>query len=235
MTKAPAAVAFDVIGTMLNLEPLRERLSGIGQPPHALGEWYARTVRDGMALAATGDYAEFHDVAASALREMTGARDEQIARVLSGFSDLPAHPDALAALKRLADADVRVALLSNGSPKALATFASRSGIEEYVDRMISVGEVRRWKPSPIVYRYAAELLDVPPGGLALVAAHPWDIHGAKRAGLMAAYVGRDGRGFPPIFASPDVTAPDLVSAVEALLTGPAEARDAVPRAQRDPR
>lgn len=218
MTKAPAAVAFDVIGTMLNLEPLRERLSGIGQPPHVLGEWYARTVRDGMALAATGDYAEFHDVAASALREMTGASDEQIARVLSGFADLPAHPDALAAAKLLAGAGVRAVLLSNGAPKALATFAARSGLGEHVDRLISVGEVRRWKPSAIAYRYAAELLGIAPEELALVSAHPWDIHGAKRAGLSAAYVSRDGRGYPPLFALPDVTAPDLVGAVEALLT-----------------
>jgi len=218
VTKAPAAVAFDVIGTLLNLEPLRERLSAIGQPPELLGEWYARTVRDGMALAATGDYSEFHDVAASALREMTGASDEQIARVLSGFADLPAHQDALPALKMLAGAGVRVALVSNGASKALTSFASRSGLAEYVYRVVSVGDVRRWKPSPIVYRYAAELLGVEPEGLALVAAHAWDIHGAKRAGLRAAYVDRDGRGYPPIFAAPDVTAPDLVSAVEELLT-----------------
>jgi 2-haloacid dehalogenase len=68
----PAAVAFDVIGTLMDLEPLRAQLAGIGLPPHLLEQWYDRTIRNGMALSATGDYAEFPDAAAWALREITG-------------------------------------------------------------------------------------------------------------------------------------------------------------------
>jgi hypothetical protein len=58
--------------------------------------------------------------------------------------------------------------------------------------------VQRWKPWAIVYRYAAEVLGVDPADLAFVAAHPWDTHGAKRAGLRTAYVSRRA----PIFPSP---------------------------------
>jgi len=68
MTHRPAVVAFDVIETLMSLEPLRERLTEIGQPPHLLEAWYTRTLRDGMALSATGDFAAFTDVAEAALR-----------------------------------------------------------------------------------------------------------------------------------------------------------------------
>ena len=68
MTHRPAVVAFDVIETLMSLEPLRERLTEIGQPPHLLEAWYTRTLRDGMALSATGDFAPFTDVAEAALR-----------------------------------------------------------------------------------------------------------------------------------------------------------------------
>ena len=55
MSRRPAVVAFDVIETLMSLEPLRARLTDIGQPPALLEAWYTRTLRDGMALSATGD------------------------------------------------------------------------------------------------------------------------------------------------------------------------------------
>ena len=92
MTHRPAVVAFDVIETLISLEPLRERLTEIGQSPHMLEAWYTRTLRDGMALSATGDFAPFTEVAESALRGLTGytVSDEQVAQVMAGFSELPA-------------------------------------------------------------------------------------------------------------------------------------------------
>src|SRR6201999_4398414 len=63
MTHRPAVVAFDVIETLMTLEPLRQRLTDIGQPPHLLEAWYTRTLRDGMAISATGDYAPYAEVA----------------------------------------------------------------------------------------------------------------------------------------------------------------------------
>ena len=68
MTLRPAVVAFDMIETLMSLEPLRERLIEAGQPADRLEAWYTRTLRDGIALSATGDYVAFADVAASALR-----------------------------------------------------------------------------------------------------------------------------------------------------------------------
>ena len=68
VTYRPAVVAFDMIETLMSLEPLRERLTEAGQPAHLLEAWYTRTLRDGMALSATGDYATFTDVAEASLR-----------------------------------------------------------------------------------------------------------------------------------------------------------------------
>jgi 2-haloacid dehalogenase len=216
---SPDAVAFDVIGTLLDLSPLAARLSSAGVSPSVLTEWYERTLRDGFALSLAGDYVSFADVAASALRAITGLPGSAVSSVLSGFSGLPAYPDAMRACKRLADEDTRIVLLTNGAAKPVSAFAAQSGLSAFVSRVISIDEVRRWKPAAIVYRYAAELLDVPLESFAFVSAHPWDVHGAKRAGLLTAHVARDdGSGFPGIFAAPDVSAPDLVTAIESLLS-----------------
>src|ERR1700726_4973585 len=103
MSGRPAVVAFDVIETLMSLEPLRSRLTGIGQPPSLLEAWYTRTLRDGMALSATGDYVPFTEVAEAALRGLTHdtVSDEQVAAVMAGWDELPAFPDAAPAVARL--------------------------------------------------------------------------------------------------------------------------------------
>jgi 2-haloacid dehalogenase len=87
--------------------------------------------------------------------------------------------------------------------------------------VISVAAVPLQKPTAIVYRYAAEVLGVPPERLALVATHAWDCHGAKRAGLMAGWVNRKRGSYSRLFAEPDVTGADLVAVADALLALPA--------------
>jgi 2-haloacid dehalogenase len=219
MTHRPAVVAFDVIETLMSLEPLRQRLTDIGQPPHLLEAWYTRTLRDGMAISATGDYASYTDVAEAALRGLTSytISDEQVAGIMAGYSELPAFPDAAPAMTALTDAGIRVACLTNGSSYLASSFVNRSGLGGLVDRVISVDEVFRWKPSGMVYLYAAEVLDVPAQRLALVAAHDWDCHGAKRAGLTTGFVSRKSGGFGAPFAPPDVTGEDLTEVAAGLL------------------
>jgi len=219
MTYRPAVVAFDVIETLMSIEPLRQRLTQAGQPPHLLEAWYTRTLRDGMALSATGDYVAFTDVAESALRGLTNysLSDEQVAQIMAGFTELPAFPDAVPAITALTEAGVRVACLTNGSAYLTSSFVNRSGLGALVDRVITVGEVYRWKPAGVVYRYAAEILDVPAERMALVAAHDWDCHGAKRAGLITGWVSRKQGGYGAPFAPPDVTGEDLTEVAAKLL------------------
>jgi 2-haloacid dehalogenase len=219
MTRRPAVVAFDVIDTLMTLEPLRTRLTDIGQPPGLLEAWYTRTLRDGMALSATGDYAGFTDMAEAALRGLTHytVSDEQVASVMAGWGELPAFPDALPAVTRLAEAGLRVACLTNGSAYLASSFVNRTGLGSLVDRVISAEEVYRWKPAGVVYLYAASVMDVPPDRMALVAAHDWDCHGAKRAGLTTGWVSRKSGGFGAPFTPPDVTGEDLTEVAAKLL------------------
>jgi 2-haloacid dehalogenase len=219
MTARPAVVAFDVIETLMSLEPLRARLTEAGQPPELLEAWYTRTLRDGVALSAAGDYVAFGDVAEAALRGVTNytISDEQVAQVMAGFSELPAFDDALPAITSLTEAGLRVACLTNGSAQLTSSFVKRTGLGSLVDRVISVGEVYRWKPARVVYLYAAEVLDVQPDRMALVAAHDWDCHGAKRAGLTTGWVSRKSGGFGAPFATPDVIGEDLTEVAAKLL------------------
>lgn len=224
-TRRPWAVAFDVNETLFGLEPLRRRLSGLGLPDVGLEWWFAVTLREGFALAAAGDERPFPEVAAAALAEVLSARglpvpDDAADRILSGFDELEPHPDVRPALQALADAGVPALCLTVGSSEVVRRLVDRAGVGPLVSRVLSARESGYWKPRPEPYRYAAAQAGVPAEALALVAVHPWDVHGAARAGLVSAWVNRAGRAFPAIFTAPAVDGPDLVAVVQALLALP---------------
>jgi 2-haloacid dehalogenase len=139
---------------------------------------------------------------------------------VAGLAELDPHPDVEPALRGARDAGVRVVTLTNGSAHTTTALLRRAGVDRHVDRVISVDDVRRYKPAPQVYRHAAESCRVPPERLALVAAHAWDIHGAHAAGLVTGWVSRLEGRFPSVFTTPDVTGDDLLAVVDGLLALP---------------
>lgn len=217
---AVEVVAFDVNETMFALEGLRPAFTAAGLDPAQVPLWFARLLRDGFALAAMGRYAPFAELAGHTLRGLAPDRvdDAAVTGVLGAFRELDPHPDVRPALHALRAAGVPAVTLSNGSAELVEGLLARAGLAGLVDRCLSVDAVRRWKPAPEPYLYAAAELGVDPPQLALVAAHPWDCAGARAAGLRAGWVNRAGGAWPAGFAPPDVTGVDLPAVVTGLLT-----------------
>ena len=110
MAVRPAAVAFDVVETLMSLRPLGARLEQAGLPASLLPAWFSRLLLYGVGLSAAGDYVPFPDAAAEALRAVTGYEiaEQDVQQVLAGFAELPAQPDAEPAMRRLAGARIRI-------------------------------------------------------------------------------------------------------------------------------
>ena len=81
-----------------------------------------------------------------------------------------------------------MAALSNGHIALLVDLARHGDLR--FDCVLSAELARAYKPAPEVYRTAASLLGIEPAELMMVAAHPWDLEGARRAGLQTASVSR---------------------------------------------
>lgn len=52
--------------------------------------------------------------------------------------------------------------------------------------------------------------------MALVAVHPWDVDGARRAGLQGYYADRRRTAYPKAFLEPDLVVPDLIALADAM-------------------
>jgi 2-haloacid dehalogenase len=217
----PRAVAVDVVETLVSLDAVAVALEDEGLGPDSVERLFTRLLRDGFALAASGAYRPFRDVAEGALAAVAPAlAASQSEAVLAAFSRLDAHPDARPALEHLRRAGLAVAALTNGAAATTTVLLEQTGLDALVARVISIDEVQAWKPAPAPYLHAADVLGVEPRRLALVAVHSWDIHGAHRAGLVTGWASRREGVFPATFDPPDVTGADLVEVADRLLDLP---------------
>lgn len=209
-------VVFDVNETLSDMSPLRARFEEVGAPGHLAATWFAGVLRDGLALTAAGGYASFQAVAEAGLRALLpgldgwhGDLDHAVARILDGFGDLGVHPDIPDGVRQLHAAGLRLATLTNGSATTAERLLSRAGLLDHFEAVLDVAAVRAWKPAAAAYRYATEWLSADPAETLLVAVHPWDIDGALRAGLQAAWLRRAAPAYPHVMTAPTHTAQDL--------------------------
>ena len=142
----PSAVVFDVIETLFPLEPLRAPLSALGLAPGDLDLWFTRILRDAFALDASGTFLPFRDVARGALEVLLAQRgiaadDAAVDRVLDGFKTLDAAPDVAPAFRRLADAGVVIATLSNGGVASTRALLDRAGLQPLVAATVKAERV----------------------------------------------------------------------------------------------
>ncbi len=84
------------------------------------------------------------------------------------------------------------------------------------ERLLSVTDAPAWKPAAAAYRYAMEVCGAEAAESMLVAVHPWDIHGAHRAGLTTGFINRTSFRYPRFFARPDIETANLVELAHAL-------------------
>ncbi|GAA2271871.1 haloacid dehalogenase type II [Nonomuraea roseoviolacea subsp. roseoviolacea] len=142
-------------------------------------------------------------------RGVAGAFDDAARRSLvHAWHRLPAWDDAAPGLARLRRRFV-VTTLSNGGFALLTTLVKAAGLP--FDCIVSAELARAYKPAPRAYLTVTELLDVEPAQVLLVAAHRWDVDGAREAGLATAFLER------PLEKGPGRTA-DRAADVTADLT-----------------
>ncbi len=217
----PAVVIFDVNETLSDMSPMATRFEDVNLPGHLAATWFAGLLRDGFALTITGSNPAFSELAQESLRGLlqgvAADVDAATGHVMSGFAQLPLHPDVADGIRALQSSGLRLVTLSNGATAVAEGLLERNGLRDAFDSLLSVQDAPAWKPAASAYRYALEGCEVAAADAMLVAVHPWDIHGAHEAGLRTAWVNRTGNPYPSTMHRPDLEADSLTEL--ALLLG----------------
>jgi 2-haloacid dehalogenase len=183
------AVVFDALGTLFDLGR-RGRSAEL-----------MRTLHHATSLTLAGEFAPLSEVAA--------AVDPKLAEAIASAGP---YDDAEEALDVLAEAGIPAHVLTNGGAETTRELLRRGGLLERVRRVLSVDDVRRYKPDPAPYAHAARAIGAEPARITLIAAHAWDVLGARRAGLSTVWVDRRDEGWPLPVEPPEHRAGDLVEA-----------------------
>jgi 2-haloacid dehalogenase len=197
MTLAVRALVFDVFGTLVDwrsgiAEAFRE--NGLpGDPEELADAWRARYR---PILAEVNDrsrpWGNFDELHLTTLNDLLAERtmdpsEEARHRLVGAWHRLDPWPDVRSGLEALRRQRVTAAL-SNGHVALLVDLARHGDLR--FDCVLSAELAHAYKPAPEVYQTAARLLGVQPAELMLVAAHPWDLKGAREAGLKTALIDR---------------------------------------------
>ena len=217
-------IVFDVNETLLDLRVLGPHFERAFGDESVLKEWFSLLLQSSLLATITGDYHDFGALAEAAL-SMTAERrgialsDEDKDAILKGVRALPPHPEVPESLQRLQDAGFRLATFTNSAPDAAEAQMKHAGLEGYFERILSVDPVRKFKPAPETYQYAAHELGVETKDILFVAAHHWDILGAADAGCKTAFIAREGKVLSPLQARPEIVGKNLSEVVDVVLEG----------------
>lgn len=207
-------IVFDVIETLLDLTALDEHFERVFRDGAARQQWFVQMLQLALVATITHAYTDFGSVGRAALDMVAASRqitlsDDQRRQILGAVRTLPPHPDVKDGLERLRSAGLRLMALTNSTAATAEAQLSYAGLRGYFEAVFSVDEVRRFKPAAEVYHMVAQHLGVEEDRLRMVAAHDWDVTGALRAGLKAAFVARPGKVLNPLGGQPDIVGRDL--------------------------
>jgi 2-haloacid dehalogenase len=215
-------IAFDVNETLLDLRALDALFEELLGSAELRGQWFAQMLQIAFVGGLTGQYMDFGTAQKAALQMLAQrigqtVSDDAVDAVVNRMSSLPPHPEVPEALARLREAPLRVAALTNSTLSVAEAQLSSAGLRDHFDAVLSADDVRALKPAPAPYLAVAKRFAVAIGEVRLVAAHSWDVSGARAAGAKAAFVARPGMVLSPVGPQPDIVATDIADAVEQIL------------------
>ena len=212
-------VLFDLNGTLLDPGVLAQPLGDSAADEELVHAALDDAIEQAMVIALTGGEAAFRDLLGSGLRRQLAlaGRDPVLAEdALALLTTMPAYLDAPAALEALRGVGLELGVLTQSSAEAADAVLRFAGLRDRMAIVLSAPESGAFKPDPRPYRMALERIGAPPDDVAFVAAHWWDVAGAKRAGLRTVWIARDEGPLLETAPEPDVRAADLAEAAEAL-------------------
>src|SRR6266700_7661267 len=217
------ALAFDMYGTLVNPIRIWKQLEQYipGDTLRIAEVWRQKQLQFTFRLTAMERYEDFEQVTRKALdyalatvkRELEAGQKDAL---MAQYNDLERFPDVEPGLQRLKEAGYTMVVFSNGSPSMLAGIMDAAKLQEYFQGFVSVDEVKVYKPSPKVYRHVAERLGRAIENVRLISSNPFDVIGARNAGMQAAWIDRSGGLFDPLDARPDMVVSTLLELADRL-------------------
>jgi 2-haloacid dehalogenase len=225
------AVVFDAYGTLFDvysIQALAEEL----YPSHGADiavRWrdkqieYTRliTQSDPHSSEGSGYYQPFWELTKLSLnytldRLKLDRSSGQVQKLMDQYACLTPFPENLDVLQKIKGIGLTTAILSNGSPAMLDSAVKSAEMEDVLDHIISVDQIRLFKTSPESYGLVQKTISVNKDEVLFVSSNAWDALGATWFGFKTLWVNRQNLPYEAIGPRPNYAGSDLAMVVDVL-------------------
>ena len=189
------ALVFDAYGTLFDVRSVLARCEEVvpGYGANLTTLWRTKQLEYTWLRSLMGKYENFWQITQDGLtfacRSLGLALpQDKIESMMQAYLSLSPFPEIAAALEALGG--VRCSILSNGTPSMLDSVVRNAGMEGRFEHILSVDQVRTYKPSPVVYQLAENRLGVRREEIGFVSSNGWDVAGGKAFGFQAYWLNR---------------------------------------------
>lgn len=191
-------LAFDVYGTLINTEAVLQsidKLVGNGIAAPFMETWRDKQLEYSFRRGLMDAYTDFSVCTSNALdytclKFNTNLSAEQRELLLNEYKTLPAFSDVTEGLEALKSAGHRLFAFSNGSKGAVTTLLTTANILHFFEDVISVEQIKMFKPSPVVYNYLLKTTTSEKSNTYLISSNNFDVIGATVFGMHSVWVQR---------------------------------------------
>ncbi|GAA4019595.1 haloacid dehalogenase type II [Deinococcus rubellus] len=213
-------VFLDVNETLLDLSALDPLFGNAFGEVAARKQWFQLLLQLALTHTVTGDYRDFSALGKAALSALGQGRQQPVPdgladEVARTMKSLPPHPDTREGLQLLKDGGAKPYALTNNKLDVLEAQLDNAGLRDLLHGALSVDAACTLKPRRAAYEYGLREAGAEAAQSWLIAAHGWDVTGAKAAGLKTAFVERTGQAQNPL-ARADVSG-SLSQVVKSIL------------------
>ena len=213
---------FDAYGTLFDFNSAAERCrDSLGDKTDELSAlWRSKQLQYTWLRGLMGKHKPFREVTGDALDfalQTLGVGDPALrSRLMELYDRIEAFPEVPGVLRRLKQAGIATAILSNGTPDMLDAAVRHTGIGGDLDAVLSVEAVGVYKPHPSVYELAAREFGVPLSAISFQSSNAWDAVAAATFGMRVVWCNRYGQQRERLTAQPDVEVRTLSALPEIL-------------------
>ena len=215
-------ILFDVNETLLDMTPLKSKINVLLNDKQGFRIWFGMLLHYSLVDNCTNQYHNFTTIAKATL-QMAGKSlnkelsEEELKATLSVIKELKTYPDVEEGLNLLQQNGFRLATLTNTPESTLIEQLTNSKLVHYFEQTLSIDSIKKYKPAPETYHWAAKQLNVKVENVIMVAAHGWDITGAMLAGLKTGFVSREGQSVYLLSAKPNYEANNIYEIAQVLI------------------
>lgn len=217
---AVQGIAFDLYGTLIDVNGVQEACGAITQDPAAFTNlWRQKQLEYTFLRSLMGRYEDFWQVTEAALRYALKRLNIQATegdrrRLMEAWLHLPPFPDVKATLPKLQG--YALAVLSNGSPRMLEEVLANSGLKPSFRWVFSADAAKTYKPSPKVYALGPEGMGLSKEAILFVSSNGFDVAGAKAFGFPVCWLNRAGAFLDELGLEPDMVVRSFEELPQAL-------------------